>query len=68
VATESVVYISYEDAVCAHIELMTYLEETRYGVFDRGLIKSALGRAQQAATYDGADLIEQAATMLYGLI
>jgi death-on-curing protein len=47
---------------------MRYLGETRYGVDDRGLIKSALARPRQAATYDEADLIAQAATLLYGLI
>lgn len=47
---------------------MRYLNETRYGVFDRTVIESALARPQQAATYEDADLIAQAATMLYGLI
>jgi death-on-curing protein len=68
VATEPVVYISYEDAVYAHVELMRNLGETRYGITDRGLIKSALARPLQAAAYGEADLITQAATLLYGLI
>src|SRR2546426_10893204 len=42
--------------------------ETRYGVFDRALIESALSRPQQAAIYEGADLIRQAATLCFGLI
>lgn len=67
-ATEAVVYISYEEAVAAHFELMRYLGEVRYGIFDRGLIKSALARPRQAAVYEEADLITQAATLLYGLI
>jgi death-on-curing protein len=42
--------------------------EYRFGVFDRSLIESALARPRQAAIYDGADLIAQAATLLYGMI
>jgi hypothetical protein len=49
VATKEVVYLSYAEAVLAHIELMRYLGETRYGVFDRALVESALSRPQQAA-------------------
>jgi death-on-curing protein len=68
VAIEEVVYISYEEAVETHIELMRYLGETRFGVFDHTLIKSALGRPRWTATFAGADLPSQAATLLYGLI
>src|SRR5713226_8092878 len=46
---------------------MRYLGETRYGVFDRALVESALARPQQTAAYAGADLPVQAATLLYGL-
>ena len=67
-ATEEVVYLSYTEAVLAHIELMRYLGETRYGVFDRSLVESALSRPRQSATYESADLTAQAATLLYGLI
>lgn len=67
-ATEGVVYLSYVDAVWAHIELMRLWGESRVGVFDRSLIESALARPKQAATYDGADLIAQAATLLHGMI
>jgi death-on-curing protein len=68
VATDPVAYISYAEAVLIHIELMRYLGETRYGVFDRSLIESALARPQQTATYESTDLVAQAATLLYGLI
>ncbi len=67
-ATEQIVYISFVEAVVFHIELMIYLGETRYGVFDRSLIESALARPQQAAAYDNADLLSQAATLCFGLI
>ncbi len=67
-ATEEIVYLAYAEAVGLHIELMRHLGETRYGVADRTLIESALARPAQAAAYTDADLIAQAATLLYGLI
>lgn len=47
---------------------MRKLGETRFGVFDRNLIESALARPKHAATYENADIITQSATLLYGLI
>lgn len=67
-AIEETLYLSYTEAVLLHIELMRFWGETRYGVFDRGLVESAWARPQQAATYEGADLIRQAATLCFGLI
>jgi death on curing protein len=67
-AIESFHYLSYPEAVAEHIELMQLLGEVRYGIFDRSLIESALARPQQAASYNNADLFEQAATLCYGLI
>ena len=67
-ATEEIKYLSYADAVLIHIVLMRLIGEVRYGVFDRSLIESALARPQQAAIYEGADLIRQAATLCFGLI
>lgn len=66
--TEDIAYVSYVEAVLIHIELMRLLNEEHYGVFDRSLIESALARAKQAASYEGADLIRQAASLYYGLI
>lgn len=40
----------------------------RFGVFDRDLIESALARPKQAAVYESANLIRQAATLCFGLI
>ncbi len=42
--------------------------EIRFGVADRSLIESALARPQQAAAYENADLIRQAATLSFGLV
>jgi death-on-curing protein len=67
-ATEEVVYITFAEAVLFHIELMKYWGETRFGVSSRSLVESALARPHQAAAYESADLIKQAATLCYGLI
>lgn len=67
-ATEAFVYLDYLEAVVLHFELMRYVGEVRYGVFDRSLIESALARPQQAAAYDDANLFAQAATLCFGLI
>jgi death on curing protein len=66
--TEETKYISYIEAILIHIELMRLLGEIRYGVFDRSLLKSALSRPQQSASYENADIIRQAATLCFGLI
>lgn len=47
---------------------MHYAGETRFGVFDRQLILSALAKPLHAATYENADLIRQAATLYLGFI
>ena len=67
-ATEAVRYLSYIDALFIHFELMHLMGEPRRGVFDRSLVDSALARPRQAAAYENADLIRQAATLCNGLI
>ena len=67
-ATEATKYVTLAEAVFLHIRLMRLLGERRYGVFDRALVESALARPQQAAAFENADLIRQAATLYFGLI
>lgn len=67
-ATKKTVYIGYEEAVLIHFSLMRAVGETRYGVDFRDLIESALARPRNAAIYTNADIIGQAATLLFGLI
>ena len=67
-ATNIIHYPSFTDALLLHLRLMQKVGETRFGVFDRDLIESALARPQQAAFYENADLVRQAATLCYGLI
>jgi death-on-curing protein len=47
---------------------MRKVGESRFGVYDRNLIESALARPRHAAVYDDADLFGQAATLFFGLI
>jgi death-on-curing protein len=65
---EPVRYLSYLDALLIHFELMHLMGEPRRGVFDRPLLESALARPRQAAAYENADIVRQAATLCYGLI
>jgi len=67
-ATEGFVYLTVQEAVKFHVLYMRKLGETRFGVFDRNLIESALARPKHAATYENADIFAQSATLLYGLI
>lgn len=71
-ATESspsaVRYLTYPEAVTLHIMLMRRLGESHFGIFDRSLVESALARPRHAATFEGADLIRQAAALCFGLI
>lgn len=67
-ATDEIKYLSYAEAVLLHILLMRDWGETRYGVFDRALLESTLARPTQSASYEGADLVRQAATLCFGLI
>lgn len=67
-ATNPPHYIYFPEAVILHLELMQWYREIRYGVAFRELIESALARPQQAAFYEGADLIRQAATLCFGLV
>lgn len=66
--TNPIIYVSYPEAVLIHFELMWLWGESRYGVFDPPLLKSALARPQQAAAYEDAELLRQAATLCFGLV
>ena len=67
-AIDEIKYVSFEEAVRIHFGLMRRLGETRYGIDSRNLIESALARPKHSAVYEDADLIRQAATLLFGLI
>jgi prophage maintenance system killer protein len=67
-AIENVLYIEYAEAVALHFEIMFNFGESRIGVAEPNLIESALARPKHAAAYEDADVIRQAATLLFGLI
>ena len=67
-ATEDFIYLTVREAVTFHVLYLRRLGETRFGVFDRNLVESALARPQHAAIYENADLIRQTATLCFGLI
>lgn len=67
-AIEEYVYLTVSEAVKFHVLYMRKVGETRFGVYDRNLIESALARPQHAAVYENADIIRQSATLLLGLI
>ncbi len=63
-----IVYVELEDALWLHFDLMRQWSETRCGLDHRALLESALGRPKHAAVYEDADIVEQAATLCFGLI
>lgn len=65
---KEIVYLDYIDAVDLHFALMKTWGEIRFGVENRDLIESALARPKHAATYENADIIRQASTLVFGLI
>lgn len=65
---ENVFYIDYIEAVDLHFALMKLWGEIRFGVDSRDLIESALARPKHAAIYENADIVRQAATLVFGLI
>lgn len=67
-ATKEIIYLEYDEAVWFHFELMWAWNESRIGVDGRDLIESALSRPKHAAIYENADIVRQAATLLFGLV
>lgn len=62
-------YLSYEELIALHVVLMRdKMQETYYGVLNEGLLQSALARPQQAAHYENADGLKQAAYLFQGLL
>lgn len=62
-------YLSVEEVLLLYIDLMNLSESdaSRF-VRDVNLLDSALGRPQNAAYYENADIVRQAATLLWGLV
>ncbi len=67
-ATDEIIYVSFDEAVRIHFGLMRRLGETRYGIDSRDLIESALARPRHSSVYEDADITRQGATLLFGLV
>ncbi len=67
-AIEEIFYIPVHEAIKIHILLMRGWGEKRFGIVHKDLLESALNRPKQAANFENADLIRQAATLCFGLV
>jgi len=62
-------YLAYEELIALHAVLMRdKMQETYYGVLNEGLLRSALASPQNAARYEAADSLKQAAYLFHGLL
>ena len=62
-------YLTYEELIALHTVLMRdKMRETYYGVLNEGLLRSALARPRNAAQYENAERLEQAAYLFHGLL
>lgn len=65
----SVTYLSLEEVLHAHARVTGIpFARIRDHVHRPELLESALARPQHAAQYEGADIVRQAATLLWGLV
>lgn len=62
-------YLTYGELIAFHAVLMRdKMHESYYGVLHEGLLKSALARPRNAAAYENADGLRQAAYLCHGLL
>ena len=62
-------YLDYDLLVSLHVAIMRdFMREDYYGVLNRGLLESALSRPKQAASYENANLLRQAAYLFQGIL
>ena len=67
-AISEIIYLTYEDVIFLHFNQMRFAGETRIGVYDRDLLRSALARPKHSSSYENADIVRQAATLYFGFI
>ncbi len=66
---EEYLYPSAEDALVVNCDVLgVQPDDASVYLHDLNLLESALARPRNAASHEGADLIRQAATLLYGLV
>lgn len=62
-------YLDYPKLIALHVHLMRdVMRESYYGVLNEGLLQSALARPQQAARYEEASGLRQAAYLFQGVL
>ena len=62
------IYLEWEEALALFAEIKGLsIEAALRELRDEGLLRSAMARPQNAAHYAGADLAEQAASLLWGI-
>lgn len=62
-------YLDYSTLIGLHVHLMRdVMKESYYGVLNEGLLQSALARPQQAALYEDASGLRQAAYLFQGVL
>jgi death-on-curing family protein len=67
-AIDEIIYLTFDDAVWLHFDLMESWKEARYGLDFRELLDSTLARPKNEAVYSNSDIIRQAASLCFGLI
>ena len=66
---EGFVYPTAEDALVVNCDVLGVPADAAPAYLrDLNLLESALARPRNAASYEGADIVRQAATLLYGLV
>lgn len=61
-------YLDLDDALDAHAEALEIsVEEAKAALLNAAQLESALARPQNAAAYEAADIVRQAATLFWGV-
>lgn len=61
-------YLDLDDAIDGHAEAVELsVEQAKNALLNLGQLESALARPQNAAIYENADIVRQAATLFWGI-
>jgi prophage maintenance system killer protein len=61
-------FLDLEDAIDAYAEAMEVsVEQAKHDLLNSAQLESALARPQNAALYEDADIVRQAATLFWGV-
>lgn len=66
-AADGIAYLTLDDVVAIHDEVMERMGSPAASLRDPGLLESTLARPRNAAYYDDADLITQAGILIIGI-